>query len=260
MADQVIKPKPNGAGVEPQLLHDGERTNPAGKPVTNRLLLSIPDPEYRAIRPYLEFVALPDHYVLHDPNERMKFAYFLNRGLASIVVTTSSGKNVEAGLVGREGVVGVALAVGLDRGPLQVVIQIDGNGFRIAARELQTALESTPGLQLKLSRYAVLQGMQIAQTAACNRLHDLPQRLARWLLMAQDRLDSGTLPITHDFLATMLGTDRPSVTLAAGRLQRMNAIAYSRGKVEILNRHKLEAASCSCYSSIQSLNGHLGLK
>lgn len=260
MADQLIKPKANGAGIEPQLVRDGERTNPAGKPVTNKLLLSIPDPEYHAIRPHLEFLDLPDHYALHDPNERMKFAYFLNRGLASIVVSTSSGRDVEAGLVGREGVVGVALAVGLDRGPLRVVVQIDGNGFRVAAQELQTVLESSPGLQMKLARYAVLQGMQLAQTAACNRLHDLPQRLARWLLMAQDRLDSGTLPITHDFLATMLGTDRPSVTLAAGRLQRMNAIAYSRGKVEILNRKKLESASCSCYSTIQGLNGHLGLK
>ena len=111
-----------------------------------------------------------------------------------------------------------------------------------------------------LSRYAVLQWMQIAQTAACNRLHEVQQRLARWLLMAQDRVDSASLPITHDFLATMLGTDRPSVSLAAAMLQRRNIIAYTRGSIKILNRKKLEGFACECYGIIQQLNGELGLK
>lgn len=247
-------------GKTPQWLHDGERTNAAGKPVGNKLLLAISDEEYRAIRPHLDYLELPHHYVMHEPSEKLRFAYFLNAGVASLVVGTDGGRDVEAGVVGREGVVGIPLAVGLDRSPLREVVQIEGNGFRIGAAELEEALRGAPDMRMKLSRYAVLQGLQTAQTAACNRLHDLPQRLARWLLMAQDRVDSGTLPITHDFLATMLGTDRPSVTLAAGRLQRLNAIAYKRGKVEILNRNKLEAAVCSCYRTIQQLNGHLGLK
>ena len=111
-----------------------------------------------------------------------------------------------------------------------------------------------------LSRYAVVRGMQVAQTAACNRLHDIEQRLARWLLMTQDRVDSGSLPITHDFLATMLGTDRPSVSLAAGVLQRKRLIEYARGSVKIVNRKKLEDAACECFKVIQHYDCELGLK
>jgi CRP-like cAMP-binding protein len=102
--------------------------------------------------------------------------------------------------------------------------------------------------------------MQVAQTAACNRLHDIQQRLARWLLMTQDRVDLESMPITHDFLATMLGTDRPSVSTAAGVLQKKKLIEYSRGAVRIVNRKKLEGAACECYGVVQQYNGHLGLK
>ncbi len=111
-----------------------------------------------------------------------------------------------------------------------------------------------------LTRYAVIHGMQVAQTAACNRLHNVEQRLARWLLMTQDRVDSGSLPITHDFLATMLGTDRPTVSLAAGALQRKKIIEYTRGAVKIVNRKQLEDFACECYGIIQQYNGELGLK
>jgi CRP-like cAMP-binding protein len=111
-----------------------------------------------------------------------------------------------------------------------------------------------------LTRYAVVQGMQVAQTAACNRLHGIEQRLARWLLMTQDRVDSEWLPITHDFLATMLGTDRPTLTLAAGILQKKQLIEYTRGMVKIVNRKKLEDSACECYAATQHYNGELGLK
>ncbi len=243
-----------------QTLQAGERTNPAGKPVANKILLSIPDEEYSKIRLHLEFVELPNHATLHEPHEHQQYAYFLNRGLASIVVATRSGREVEAGVVGLEGVVGTALGVGLLRSPLRVVQQIEGDGFKIDARDLRRVLPSTPDLFMRFSRYAVLQGMQVAQTAACNRLHDISQRLARWLLMAQDRVDTGTIRITHDYLAIMLGTDRPSVSIAAGALQQMKQIKYNRGSVEILNRKKLETSACECYREIQQLNGALGLK
>jgi len=121
-------------------------------------------------------------------------------------------------------------------------------------------LESTPHLRMMLNRYAAIRGMQVAQTAACNRLHEIKQRLARWLLMTQDRVDSGALPITHDFLATMLGTDRPSVSLAAGVLQKKGLIAYTRGAVKIVNRKKLEAFACECYAVIRQYDGELGSK
>ena len=157
----------------------GERTNSAGKPVGNKILLSIPDVEYRRIRPHLEFVDLPHHFTLHEPRQKLQFVYFLNRGLASIVVSTRGGRGVEAGVVGYEGAVGTALAVGLKRSPLHEVVQIAGNAFRMGAGALQKTLPLTPDLQMRLSRYAVLQGMQVAQTAACNRLHEVAQRLAR---------------------------------------------------------------------------------
>jgi len=111
-----------------------------------------------------------------------------------------------------------------------------------------------------MCRYAIVQGMQIAQTAACNRLHEIQHRLARWLLMAQDRVDLESLPITHDFLATMLGTDRTTVSLAAGMLQKKKLIEYTRGAVKIVNRKKLEDSACECYGITQQYNGELGLK
>ena len=124
---------------------------------------------------------------------------------------------------------------------------------------LRNVLKYSSEFQMVLSRYAVIQGIQVAQTAACNRLHDVEQRLARWLLMAQDRVDSGSILITHDFLATMLGTDRPSVSLAAGILQRKKNIEYSRGAVKILSRKKLESSACECYGVIQQFNAEIGL-
>ena len=137
-------------------------------------------------------------------------------------------------------------------------MQIAGDGFRVAAHALQTILTESPILLQSLTRYAVLLGMQVAQTAACNRLHEVQQRLARWLLLAQDRLSSPTVPITHDFLATMLGTDRPSVSLAAAELQRWKAIGYKRGIVKVLNRKRLERASCECYEVIHQFDSEFG--
>ena len=242
------------------ITRDGERTADSGKPVRNKILLSLSDTDYHRLRPHLEFLSLPSHYTLQEARRTLRYAYFLNRGLASVVVSTRGGRDVEAGVTGNEGFVGAPLAVGLYRSPLCVVMQIGGDGFRISAPDLETALEAMPDLQLKLSRFAVLQGMQTAQTAACNRLHNVGQRLARWLLMSQDRIGRGPLQLTHDFLATMLGTDRPSVTLAAGALQKKRIIRYPRGAVHILNRKKLEDAACACYDAIEELNGELGLR
>jgi CRP-like cAMP-binding protein len=170
------------------------------------------------------------------------------------------GRTAEAGIVGNEGFTGTLAAVGLRSSPLQAVVQISGDGFRVEAGALQNVLESAPHLQMMLGRYAAIRGMQVAQTAACNRLHDIEQRLARWLLMTQDRVDAGSLPITHDFLATMLGTDRSTVSLSAGVLQRDGHIEYTRGAVKIVNRKSLEDSACECYGVIRQYDGELGLK
>ena len=239
-----------------QVLKSGERTNATGKPVSNIILLSTSDSDFRSLRPHLEYVDMPNHLVLHEAG-KMEFAYFPNRGFISLVVVMKDGKTAEAGIVGNEGFTGTPAAVGLSMSPLRAVVQITGDGFRVEVGALRNTLESAPRLQLMLNRYAVVLGMQVAQTAACNRLHDIVQRLARWLLMTQDRVDSVSLPITHDFLATMLGTDRPTVSLAAGVLQRKELIEYTRGAVKIVNRKKLEDAACECYGVIRQYNARL---
>lgn len=236
------------------------RSDTSGKPVRNELLNSIPETEFNLLRPSLEFVQLPHRQILHEPGERIEFAYFLNEGIASQVVLTSDGRSVEIAIVGHEGVVGTPLAVGLHRGPYRSIMQIPGNGLRIRAEVLEDRLREAPELRLTLNRFILVQGLQIAQIAACNRLHEIEQRLARWLLMCQDRVDSETLPVTHEFLAQMLGTGRPSVSLAAGILQKAGTIDNSRGIVRIVNREELEKAACECYTVIQHFNHSLAVR
>lgn len=253
----------NQVGVtngENQPLHPGERTSPAGKAVVNTILLALPDDEFHLIRPHLQFVTLPHHSSLQDPNRKLEFAYFLNSGMISVVFTDRGGESVEVGVVGNEGFTPVTVAAGITRSPHRAVMQINGEGFRINVDALGTVLESSPQFQNLLNRYAAIHGIQVAQTAGCNRLHNLEQRLCRWLLLTQDRVESGLLRITHDFLATMLGTDRPSVSLAAGALQRKHIIEYSHGAVKILNRKKLEGSACECYGITQQFKSEMVLK
>src|SRR5580658_8413652 len=206
-----------------------QRTGPDGKQVTNKVLLATPDNEYELLRSDLTHIDLPHHLSLHEPAQNIEFVYFPNRGMVSQVVVTKDGRTVEVGVVGKEGFVGAGLAVGLTRSSVREVIQIGGDGFRMMGNALERILRSAPQLQVLLNRHTGLQGMQVAQTAACNRLHDIQQRLSRWLLMTQDRVGSALLPITHDFIATMMGTDRSTVSLAAS-LMRKNGIIDLRAR------------------------------
>ncbi len=237
-----------------------EQTSTETTSISNQILQSIPDSEYRLIRSHLEPFEFHQQEILHEPGRNQEFAYFPNRGLISTLVATEDGKTVEAGMVGNEGVVGVALAVGVTISPLRQLVEIAGDGFKMKAGAFQGRLKAMPHFQMILNRYAVIQGMQVAQTAACNRLHDAGQRMARWLLMAADRVDSTSLPITHDFLASILGTDRPSISLAAKILQRKGIIEYSRGTIEILNRKNSKAPACECYRVIRHFDSLLWLK
>jgi CRP-like cAMP-binding protein len=236
-----------------------DRTNVEGKPVRNRILLATADNDYRLMRPDLTYVDLPHHLTLHEPTQSIEFVYFPNRGMVSQVVVTKDGRTVEVGVVGKEGYVGAGLAAGLSRSSVREIIQVAGDGFRIMANALERVLRAAPHLQVLLNRHTGLQGMQVAQTAACNRLHDIQQRLSRWLLMTQDRVGSAALPITHDFIATMMGTDRATVSLAASVLQKNGIIEYVRGAVKIVNRRKLEKSACECYEVIQQFEHDLGL-
>jgi CRP-like cAMP-binding protein len=246
--------------TKPSPLPPGARTDEGGKAVKNVILLSLPDEEYNLLRPHLERVELPQYDILHEPAERIDFAYFLNEGMASLVAISSDGRTVEVGIVGREGMVGMPLTAGLQRGSFRAIMQLAGNGLRIRSEILETILPMSPILRSELSRYALMHGLQVAQLAACNRLHEIGQRLARWLLMCQDRVDSELLPLTHEFLAQMLGTGRPSVSLASGILEGEGLIENLRGTVKIVNRKHLENAACECYGMIQHFNGGLGLK
>ncbi len=225
----------------------------------NKILLSIPEHEFRVVRPHLEYLTFPDRYTLQEPSEPVRFAHFLNAGLISLLVATKDGKTVEAGVVGNEGVAGIATIVGLTRSPLREVALISSDGFKIQAGAMLKILQSTPQLQRTMNRYAVLQAMQIAQTVACNRLHRIEQRLARWLLTAQDRVGSASLSTTHDFLATVLGTNRPTVSNAAAILQKRRTIKSERGTVKVVNRQKLQSSACECYWVIQQFTAELGL-
>src|SRR5271154_5455419 len=237
-----------------------ERTNSEGKPVKNKVLLAMPDSEYHVMRADLTFIDLPHHLSLHEPTQKIEFVYFPNRGMVSQVVVTKDGRTVEVGVVGNEGYVGAGLAVGLSRSSVREIVQIAGDGFRMLGSALERILRSAPQLQIILNRHSGLQGMQVAQTAACSRLHDIQQRLARWLLMTQDRVNLGVLPITHDFIATMMGTDRSTVSLAAAVLQKKGIIEYVRGAVKVVNRRKLQNSACECYGVIQQFEAQLGLR
>ncbi len=207
-----------------------------GQTLENEILLGLPVRELDAILPQLTFVDLRTHDVLHEPGEAIKFGYFLNKGMISILTVLTEGKSVEVGLTGKDGFVGLPLLVGFSSGPTQAVTQ---------------TVRQSPVLANRLQRYVQVLAMQGTQVAACNRLHEVDERLARWLLMCQDRIGSSFVPLTQEFLAHMLGTRRASVTVAAGILQKAGLITYSRGHVNIVDRTRLEGATCECYAIMQ---------
>jgi CRP-like cAMP-binding protein len=241
-------------------LQPGSRSDSAGKAISNVILLSLPDKEYDLLRPHLEPLDLPQHKILHESGEKIDFTYFLNDGMASLVALSRDGRSVEVGIIGKEGMVGMSLTAGLQRGTFRAIMQMAGTGVRVRSEVFLDVLFSASSLRSELGRFGLMHGLQVAQLVACNRLHEIVQRLARWLLMCQDRFDSQLLPLTHEFLAQMLGTGRPSVSLAAGFLENAGLIENQRGSVKILNRKSLENTACECYGIIQHFNGGLGLK
>ena len=222
-----------------------------GREVGNIILRSLPRKESTQLFPSMEFVRLQLHQVLHEAGEAIRSGYFLNSGLGSVLTTQPDGKTVEVGLIGKEGFVGVPVIFGFKTSGLRVITQGDGTAYRVDVDTLLRILPKCPELEKQLQRFSMMMGMQSTQLAACNRLHDVVERLARWLLMSHDRIGVATLPLTQEFLSQMLGTRRASVTVAAGSLQKAGMIQYSRGSVNILDRPKLEATACDCYQVIE---------
>jgi len=198
----------------------------------------------------LEFVEMRSHDLLNEMGEPIEYCYFMNSGMTSILTIMGDGKGVEVGLTGKEGFIGLPLVVGLKTSATRAIVQITGSAFRLSAARALQALNKCPQLSRRLNRYSQELGMQATQVAACNRLHDVEERLARWLLMSQDRVGGEIVPLTQEFLSHMLGTRRASVTVAAGILQKAGLIKYARGSVTIVNRERLEDAACECYEII----------
>lgn len=221
-----------------------------GHIVYNRILLALPAPERALLFPKLKFVRLPIQTRLCEVGKPIKSCVFVNDGLASFLSVLEDGKSVEAGLCGKEGFVGLPLAAGFKSSSARVIMQVRGGGFQTKSSDFLGLLSKCPKLLVALQGFTNELAMQSAQVAACNRLHEVDERLARWLLMSQDRLGGDLVPLTQEFLAHMLGTRRASVTVAAGILQRAGLISYHRGAIKVENRRQLEQASCECYGAM----------
>jgi CRP-like cAMP-binding protein len=219
----------------------------------------LPAATVQELSPYLIPVDLPRNLTLYESGTAIESVYFLEDGICSIVAAMENGTTVEVGLVGRGGFVGMTAILGGGPTPYRSFMAIAGHGFRIKARVLVEQWEASAPLRACLLRSVRGVLVQTAQTAACNRVHDLHERLARWLLMCRDSVHGDQVPVTQELLATMLGTRRSSVTVAAGILHKAGLIDYTRGHVVILNHKRLAEAACECYRVVHAEYVRLGL-
>ena len=222
--------------------------------VANSMLAALPRNQYRRLLAGLELVALTFGEVLYEPGERIRHVYFPNDSLISLLTLVDNHLALEVGMVGREGMIGLPLAMGRDVSPVRALVQGAGTAMRMKAARFSEEIRKSPKLQGEINRYTGALMAQITQTAACNRFHVVEARLARWLLMTRDRVGSDDFRLTHEFLGHMLGVRRVGVTNAARALQRRKLIAYSRGRIRILDRRGLEGAACSCYALVKDMH------
>lgn len=222
-----------------------------GKDISNLILLGLSPHERTQLFPSLEFVRLKLHQLLFDVGDVIKSLYFLNDGLASVLTAQIDGKMVEVGMIGKEGYAGLPVPFGFKTSAFRVVIQADGTAYRLNVSHLREIFPKCPDLERRLRRFALISLMQSTQLAACNRLHNVEERLARWLLMSHDRVGGDVMPLTQEFLGQMLGTRRSSVSMAANMLQKAGLISYTRGNVTLLDKPKLRTAACECYQIIK---------
>jgi len=224
---------------------------------TNLLLNALSDAAREFLLSRSKSVALPLKTVLYPPDEPPQHAYFITSGVASIMATLEGGESVEVAMIGPEGLVGSMLLIGPAVASTQCFVQSAGAALRIPFSDLRRAFRESEEIRDRILEFVQAQAFTLGQIAACHRLHTAEQRLARWLLMVRDRLQSDMLVLTQEFLGEMLGSRRTTVTLVAGALQRNGLIEYSRGRVRILNSESLESAACSCYRVIRKINRSL---
>lgn len=217
--------------------------------VNNRLINGLPQEARTRILSLCEPVDLVFGTVLCEPEQPFTHVYFPFTGFISLVASLRDHQPLEVGLIGNEGLLGVTLALGVDTAPMRAMVQGDGTALRMSAAHLKQELRESTVLARTLNRYLYVLMSQLAQTAACSHFHEIEPRLVRWLLMIHDRVQTDNLQLTQEFMADMLGVRRSGITVAAGALQERKLIRYSRGKIAILDRKGLEAASCECYAT-----------
>ena len=222
-----------------------------GDPTENQLLAALPAKEYKRIFPHLEHVSFSLGESIYESGRQLKHIYFPTTCIVSLLYIMENGTSAEIGVVGNEGVLGIALFMGGDTTPNRAIAQIAGDAFMMSAKALQNEFILAGQFQLSLLRYTQALITQISQTAVCNRLHPIEQQLCRWLLLSHDRLQADELKMTQELIANMLGVRREGVTFAAGRLQAEGLIKYARGRITILDRAGLEATVCECYRVVK---------
>ncbi|MFN2528243.1 MAG: Crp/Fnr family transcriptional regulator [Candidatus Baltobacteraceae bacterium] len=223
----------------------------------NKLLASLPQSSRDRLAPHMHLRELPHKFVVHEPYAEIREIYFPLSGVISWIVTMKDGNMAEAMTIGNEGVAGVSVALGGHRGSTASIVQAPGLALTIATEKFLGLLDDDRSLFRVMQYYANVLINVIAQCAACNRLHEITERCARWLLMMQDRAESDEFTLVQEFLADMLGVRRPSVSVCASILQRAGLISYKRGKVRVTDRVGLESAACECYAIIASEYAHM---
>ncbi len=221
-------------------------------PTSNHILAALPPAEYDRLAPHLEQIEMPLGRILYNADEFIEYGYFPTHAMISLVSQQPDGATVEVGLTGFEGMAPISLVLGVDQSPHQCIVQINDGGVRVRADALRAEFKRGGALHDLLLRYAQSLLQQVSQVAACNRLHSVEERLARWLLMSHDRSVSDELPLTHEFIAQMLGVRRAGVTTAALTLQAEGFIRYTRGRITITDRPGLEDFACPCYRIIKT--------
>jgi CRP-like cAMP-binding protein len=245
----------NSAGSDIPSIEVGRETIPtprAGSKPKNLLLAALPDEVLSSLLPHLKPEYLPRSKVLCDVDEPLRRVYFVEKGLVSMVAVFEDHTMAEMATVGREGLVGIGSVLGGEQALGRYVVPMPGLALAIEASQFRTALRETPELRAACEAYAQAFLREALQTAACNSVHMVEERCARWLLMSHDRSDGDTLALTQEYLAGMLGVCRSTVTLVAGALQRAGLIRYRRGAIRVLDRPGLEVASCECYRAIRN--------
>src|SRR6266567_1811510 len=216
-------------------------------PHKNRILAAVPQEDLDRFFASLQPVSLPLKHMLYRIDAPLDFVYFIEEGVASILTSMTDGSTIEVGMVGSEGIVGVAALMGGEASAQQIVMQVPGAALNMPTAKCREAFDQSPAFRAAVLRYVSAFLDLGAQTAACNRLHSIEQRCARWFLMALDRLDGDVMPMTHEFLASMLGVRRAGITETTGELQRSGLIRNHRGEVNVVDRPGLEALACECY-------------